>query len=68
MAQPLNIPHSLSANLRKIQFMVFLTDMYSKNALFGKEVKSLIKPPLSAVDMFVSCVFCRLALMGNRND
>jgi len=28
----------------------------------------LKKLPLSAVDMLVSCVFCRLVLMDNRND
>jgi hypothetical protein len=43
-------------------------DMYSQNALFGKEVRSLIKLPLFAVDMLVSCVLFRLVLMGKRND
>jgi len=35
---------------------------------FEKRGRRLMKLPLSAVDMFVSCVFCRLVLMGKRND
>jgi hypothetical protein len=34
--------------------------MYSQNALFGKEVRSINKPPFSAVFLLVSCLFCRL--------
>jgi hypothetical protein len=33
--------------------------VYSRNALLGKEVRSLNKRPLSEVFMLVSCVFCR---------
>jgi len=53
---------------KTLQEHVKMTCLRRKKERFEKRLVSLKKPPLSAVDMFVSCVFCRLALMGNRND